>query len=160
MQRQLDQAAKIHPATEYETRRTQTSGKAIDDNSLPGSVSHAVSDDPADDDECLRQAKWKANQARVKSVKYSCVTENLTIDKKPWKAGYLIDVVDEVAQIQAEMLIERVEYITSVTESGEANETVSLTLTLPDAYSKTAEASDSNNQINIIGQKWNNGDFQ
>jgi prophage tail gpP-like protein len=160
IKRQLNIAETIDPVTEYVTRRTQTSGKAIDSNVPTGSVSHEVAEDPSDDSECLRQAKWKANQARVNSVKYSCTVSSLTVDKKPWKAGWLIDVADEKAQIQAEMLIQRAEYTPSVTENGDANEKVLLTLTLPDAYTKTAEAGDSQKQTNIIGSKWNNGDFQ
>ena len=161
VKRELAQAARgEEPNFAYTRRRQQTSGVAIDTNGQPGSACHMVSDDPADNDECLRQAKWKANQQRIRSVQYSCEVENLTIDNQPWKSGYLIDVFDEVAQIKAEMLITRVEYNSSVTENGSSESTVSLTFSLPDAYTKNEKASDVQKGVNVVGNKWNNGDFQ
>lgn len=154
-----EQIVKLTPGVKPPTKRERTSGTAIDNNVLPGSSSHKISEDPADDDECLRQAKWQANQSRIKSVSYTCTVQELKNDGEAWKAGKLINVYDEIAQIQALMLITRVEYNVSNSD-GTVNETVTLTLTLPDAYSDSADVSDRQQQTNIIGSKWNNGDFQ
>jgi hypothetical protein len=58
------------------------------------------------------------------------------------------------------MLIKSVEYSAYVDENGGADVTARLSLTIPDGFSNTVNATDAQRQVNIIGQKWNTGDFQ
>lgn len=142
-------------------KRSSTSGEATDDAVTDGSVRHVVAEHPSDDDECERQAKWHVNNQRAKATSYTCTTHDLIADDDPWQTGYLIDVIDEVADIVSEMLITAVEYDSEKDDDGNrANEQVNLTLTVPDAFSETAGATASNKQNNKIGSNWNEDDFQ
>jgi prophage tail gpP-like protein len=149
----------VDPTPQIVTKRVQTRGRAIDESVEPGSVSHETAEHPSDNDECQRLAEWACNRKRVESNRYSCSVEQLLIDGEPWKAGYLIQVIDEIAGIDSQMLISRVEYSTRVGEKGEAEEIATLHMTIPDGYSQNANASDSQKQTGIVGDKWV-GEFQ
>ena len=141
-------------------KRSKTSGEAIDEAITDGSVRYIVAEHPSDNKECERQAKWHLNNQRAKATSYTCSEASLTIDGAPWQTGYLIDVIDEIADINAEMLITAVEFDTEKDEKGRAVEQVNLTLTVPDAFSEVAGATAANKQNNKIGSNWNEGDFQ
>lgn len=144
----------------FRRSRVATKGSVTDDAIPAGSVSHEVAENPSDDDECLRLAKWNANQARVAAINYTVVLNDLEGDDGPWEAGYLIDVVDEIADINSTMLIRSVEFNSSLDKSGQASLTATLSLTIPDAYSDDATASDTQKQVSKVGANWNDGDFQ
>ena len=144
----------------FRRSRVATKGTVIDDAIPVGSVSHDTADNPSDDDECLRLAKWRANQERVKAIQYTVTLNDLIADDEPWRAGYLIDVVDEIASINSIMMIKQVEFSSAVNDDGNAEQVVKLTLTVPDAYGEDATAGDSQKQVSIIGENWNQGDFQ
>lgn len=143
----------------FRKSRVATIGTAFDDGVPSGSVRHEVADDPSDDDECQRLANWKCNKTRAESVSYSCTVFDMLADDEPWESGWLVDVVDEVADIDSTMLIRSVEYNSSRDENGQASEDVTLTLTLPDAYTDQPSADSSLVTINRIGANWNDGDF-
>jgi prophage tail gpP-like protein len=139
--------------------RVSTIGVAVDKEITDGSVKHIVAKKPSDDDECERLAKWHANLARAKSISYTCTMPYLTADGEPWKSGYLIDVEDEDADVDATMLIKQVEFSVSKGKDGSAEYLANLSMTVPDAYTENAEVDDTLVYINRIGGNWNNGVF-
>lgn len=144
----------------FRSSRVATKGTAFDYGVPPGTVRHETADDPSDDDECERLAKWACNRARAESVSYSCVVSDVLADDEPWESGWLVDVIDEVADIDATLLIESVEFSSSKSENGSASEDATLTFTVPDAYTDSDTADESLIEINRIGTNWNEGDFR
>lgn len=137
-----------------------TRGVAVDDAITDGSELHIKAEHPADNTECKSQAAWLINNARAKATRYTCSVADLLIDGVPWEPGYLVYVIDEIADINSAMLIVAVEYETEKNENGVAQERVNLTLTVPDAYSEDAGASQTSRNYNTIGREWNESDFQ
>jgi len=146
------------PTKKFATKRVQTSGTVTDPDVDDGAM-WETAEDPSDDDECERLAKWKCNTARVKSIAYSCSTADLIADDEPWEAGYLVPVVDEIADINATLLIKSVTLVSRKTKTGDAEEVAELTFTIPDAYSADAVATDSQKQFSVIGSNFNEGEF-
>ena len=157
---QIDALSTSTPAPAFRRSTVATKGTAIDTGVPYGSERHEIADDPSDDDECERLAKWKCNVGRVKSVSYSCTVNTLLVDGKPWAAGTLIDVVDEIADIDATLMIKTVEYKFSKNENGISDVAVNLTFTIPDAYSDTTAPSSTLINTNKIGENWNDGVFK
>jgi prophage tail gpP-like protein len=139
--------------------RVSTMGVVYNPLVTDGSTKRIKADVPSDDDECKRLAEWYCNLDRAKSISYSCVTPILSPDGEPWKKGYLVDVEDDDADIDATMLISNVEFSISKTEDGNAEEIASLTLKVPDAFSENAVVDKSLVRINRIGANWNQGVF-
>ncbi len=159
-QEQLNLLTGGEPEPQFITTRVQTRGTVTDDAINIGSVMHETAENPSDNDECLRLAKWKCNLKRIEAENYTAVLSDFLIDGAPIRAGVLIDVVDEIASINSTMLIKSVTFTTSVSEKGETTETATLTFTIPDGYSQDATASTSQKQTGVIGGNWNEGNFQ
>lgn len=145
---------------QFVTTREQTRGTVIDDAVDVGSVMHEMAENPSDDDECERLAKWRCNLKRIEAESYTATLFDLLLDGEPVKSGVLIDVQDEIASIDSTMLIKSVEFTNSVDEKGKAEELATLTFTIPDGYSQDAVASVSQKQTGVIGKNWNKGNFQ
>jgi len=160
-QKQLSALLGASPVkAQIKSRRTQTRGRAIDPGAEPLTVSYETAENPSDDDECQRLAEWRVNQNRVASNSFSCTVQQLLIDGRPWQSGYLVPTVDEQANVDSMMLINRVEYQTEVQDGQLVSENVRLALTVPDGYSQEASASDAQSQTGDIGDKWTGGGYQ
>lgn len=156
----LEQMGKISTGGGGQRRsRVATSGTVYNTLVSDGSTRHIVADVPSDDDECERLAKWNCNLDRAKSISYSCTTPILSPDGEPWKKGYLVDIVDDDADIDATMLISQVEFRTSKTDDGAAEDIARLTMKVPDAFSENAVVDPALVRINRIGANWNEGTF-
>ena len=153
-------ALQIGASDGFRRSRVATKGTATDDAIPVGSVFHKVAETPSTDDECQEQAEWECNTQRVRAVTFSCVVAEMEADGEPWKAGYLIDVFDEIASINSTMLIKDVEFTTETTEDGDVEEITNLTLTIPDGFTDDATASSSQQQTSEIGENWNLESFQ
>jgi prophage tail gpP-like protein len=141
------------------SNRIRQIGVAYDNSITDGSVSYEKSERSSDARECERIAKWRANQARVNSVNYSCVVAGHTADSEPFDSGYIMDVESEPAGIRSPMLIRSAEM--TMSRSGEdADETTSLTFTIPDGYTTDDSASDTQLRTGIVGDNWNASVFQ
>lgn len=141
----------------FRRSRVATRGTAFDNSVPPGSVHHEIAEHQCDDDECQRLANWKANKTRAESFFYSCRVAGFIADGEPWEAGWLVDVIDEVANVDSTLLIKSVEYLSAKDNRGLVTDEVILTMTLPDAYTNEPTASESLIQINKIGENWNKG---
>lgn len=116
------------------TTRVHTRGEASNSGVSDGSTSYAIADNPSDNDECERLSKWKTNRQKREGFNYSCSVFAKSIDGLPWRSGWLIYVIDEVAGIDQYLLIYSVEESTSISENGDITDVINLTLTIPDAY--------------------------
>jgi len=142
----------------FQTKRVQTSGTVIDTDVEDG-VRWETAEDPSDDDECERLAKWRCNRARVESITYSCSTADLIADEEPWEAGYLVNVVDQIADVNATLLIKSVSFVSRKTEAGDVEEVADLVFAIPDAYGEGATPGASERQVTVIGANFNQEEF-
>lgn len=140
----------------YNSTREQRTGVAVDSLSVDG-VYWEKTKTPSSQSDCEDIAQRKLNQSRVDSITYNCeVVDFEADDNEPWQAGYLVDVVDEFCDVRSEMKIVSVSYDSSSEgDEGDPRETCSLSLTIPDAYSTSGNASDTNKQISVFGDKFN-----
>jgi prophage tail gpP-like protein len=138
----------------FKTKRSQTSGTVIDNSATDG-TRWETAENPSDDDECERLAQRKLNTSRVESVSYQCTTPDLEADDGPWESGYLVPVIDEIADVNATMLIDNVEFLSTIDKNGKVEENCILTLTIPDAYGDDANPSATQTQVTVIGENFN-----
>ena len=154
------QGASLETAAKNITsKRTRRVGVAYDSAINDGSVSYEKAERSSDSKECERIARWRANEAMVDSISYSCDIPGHTADYKPYNAGYMMDVVSEPAGINSQMLIRSINMIMS--KSGEdAEELTTIGFTTPNAYSIGDKSDNSQYDSGVIGENWNDGDFK
>lgn len=145
--------AKSKNLINYSSTSKQRIGVAVDDLSTDG-ISWEKTKTPSSLEDCEDIAQKKLNNTRVKSVSYTAEVVDFIADDERWESGYLVDVEDEYCDVKSEMLIRSVEYSASVSSDGEPTEKCTMSLTIPDAYSENGNASDTEKQISILGDKF------
>jgi len=140
---------------EFTDQAVQNSGAAQDIEIRSSRIFDFQAEHPSDSDQCVNRAKWEANYRRAKSFDYYCTTPGFTavLDGFIWRPNLLVKVIDDFADVNADLLVEQVRYISSL----DKNET-KLTLVTQDAYQPEPNRDENTAAANKQAPAYNNID--
>lgn len=137
--------------TEYDSKKiADISGSATDKDIRNSRIYYFQSDDTQEDTQTANRAKWEANFRKSNSVVYTCDIQGFmpTNDQdKIWQPNYLVHVIDEFADINAQLLIVEVTYTQSLDEGSK----VSLKLMPKESFTLQVETPIKDKTANNLG---------
>lgn len=90
-------------------------GQATDDDIRAGRVMTFVAANSTDTEGCTKRADWEGNIRRTRSQEYTCVVQGHEQSPgTPWEFNQIVTVSDDFADVEGELLIDRVEMTYSV----------------------------------------------
>jgi len=98
-------------------------GSATDSEIRNSRIYYFQSDDTQEDTQTADRAKWEANFRKSNARVYTCTVQGFTPtddQDKIWQPNYLVHVIDEFADVNAQLLIVEVTYTQSLDEGSKA----------------------------------------
>lgn len=111
-------------------------------------VYNFIANMPLDKQGLTQRSVWENSLRRAGAIKYSCMVQGYTYDgKNIWEPNILVNLVDEYARINANMLVDHVRFL----ESAE-NVVTYLSLVSADSYELEAQLTQQQIQTQVIAQ--------
>ena len=128
--------SQYNPSITDEAPQMDLEGKATDTLIRPTRKLLVVSESSSDIFTSAQRAAWEVNIRRARGLTYDCVVygHSAEADGRIWEPNMLVQVYDERAAINAQMLIKSVTY----NQSNEGGSTTALCCVVPDAFTLAA----------------------
>lgn len=126
---------------------------SIDRDIRPSRVYNFIANMPLDEQGLETRATWENSLRRAGAIKYSCMVQGYTYDgKNIWEPNILVNLVDEYAKINANMLVDHIRFVEST-----ENVVTHLSLVSADSYELEAQLTRQQRQTQVIAQGYISG---
>lgn len=105
------------------------------------------SEENSDSKVCAQRAAWESNLRRAQAKRNSVTVKGFGVNGELWEPNQLVQVVDNFADIESEMLIESVYYKEDLSKGL----TSTISLVPPDSYEIEAERDATLTRLSILG---------
>jgi prophage tail gpP-like protein len=114
--------------------------KAIDNEIRPTRVYNGIAESSSDEPTCKDRASWESSLRKARAITYSATVPEYRHDPNDpsstlWKLNTLVNVVDDYADINSNLLVNNITYFTSVSGA----RTTELSLVIPESYTLQEE---------------------
>lgn len=126
-------------------------GTAVDASIRKTRILNFNAESSSDDGDAINRAVWEANIRRSRSSVYTVTVQGDSYDGiNPWRVNRLVQVIDEPAGINAQLLIRSINFSLSVDQGT----TTTLELVTPDGYTPKADLSNKEKRSNDLGDQY------